>query len=71
MQPGFHSAMELWPESQREGDIAIGHQHGIMHMKARVEPGQHRLGVHHWLRTKGSILGKPGAESARKDHSLH
>jgi hypothetical protein len=32
-------------QAKREGDIAIGHQHRIMHVKARVGPGQHRLGL--------------------------
>jgi hypothetical protein len=32
-------------EAEREGDVAIGHEHRIVHMKARVRPGEHRLRV--------------------------
>ena len=32
-------------EAEREGDVAIGDEYGIVHVKRRVGPGQHRLGV--------------------------
>ena len=32
-------------EAELEGDVAIGHEHGIVHMKPRVGPGEHRFGV--------------------------
>jgi hypothetical protein len=37
-------ARALAREAQREGDVASRHEPGIVHVKARVRPHEHRLG---------------------------